>query len=145
MRAESWEKNVARKPFSLPALQAEQMRQRYDASIRFPLMPREALKYGEWKTFKLQKKPQSGPVGSEIFSHPSLVMLFLRTQLSGSAFPHCPREDVASQWAPAPALTPALERLSNNRCVSPAPVTRWRFFFFPFPPFFLFSSPWSEM
>lgn len=46
------------------------MRQRYNAAW-FPLMPREALKYGEWKTFKLQKKPQSGPVGSEIFSHPS--------------------------------------------------------------------------
>lgn len=73
MRAESWEKNVTRKPFSLPTLSAEQMRQRYSAAW-FPLMPREALKYGEWKTFKLRLKPQSGPAAREIFSHPSLAL-----------------------------------------------------------------------
>lgn len=69
MRAESWEKNVAPKPFSLP----EQMRQRYNGAW-FPLRPREALKYGQWKTFKLRQKPQSGPAGREIFSHLSSAL-----------------------------------------------------------------------
>lgn len=36
-------------------------------------MPRGGLKYGEWKIFKLQQKPQSNPVGNKIFSHPSPI------------------------------------------------------------------------
>lgn len=34
-------------------------------------MPERVLKYGEWKIFKLQQKPQSDPAGNKIFSHPS--------------------------------------------------------------------------
>jgi len=36
-------------------------------------MPRRGLKYGEWKIFKLQQKPQSNPAGNKIFSHPSPI------------------------------------------------------------------------
>lgn len=36
-------------------------------------MPRGGLKYGEWKIFKLQQKPQSNPAGNKIFSHPSPI------------------------------------------------------------------------